>query len=86
MMAEKKGFEHNDLLFLLNEVLNTADTMLEVNNGGTWDTFSCSEIEALGDVFRAAGRSDVRDFIIAEHKKGDNAEDLESHAYNEEGL
>jgi hypothetical protein len=63
------------LNFLWNEVHLAADAMLRIDNGGTWNTFSCTEIEALTDVFRAAGRDDVADFILAEHAEGDEPED-----------
>lgn len=57
-------------------VLSAADVMLGINNGGTWGSFTCTEIEALADIFTAAGRKDVADFIISEHAASDEDGDL----------
>lgn len=67
---------HNNRIFLQNEVLTAADVMLGIDNGGTWGSFTCTEIEALADIFRAVGRDDVADFIIAEHAESDEDDDL----------
>jgi hypothetical protein len=66
----------DDLLFLHNEAALAADVMLGLDNGGTWGSFTCTEIEALADIFRAAGRGDVADFIIAEHGESDEDDDM----------
>lgn len=71
------------LNFLWNEVHLAADVLKGIDNGGTWTTFNCSEIDALADIFRAADRGDVADFILAEHAEGDDDEDdLHAHLVN----
>lgn len=52
-----------------------ADAMLGIDNGGTWTTFTCTEIEALAEVFLVGGRQDVAEFIINEHGEGDEEGD-----------
>ena len=72
--------QHNDLVFLMNEVLLCADPMLGTTSpGNPWAGFSCSEVEALACIFSAAGRQDVYDFIIHAHCNEDDAEDLDWH-------
>ena len=66
----------DDLLAIWNEVQLAADIMLGIDNGGTWGSFTCSEIEALAGVFAAAGRQDVAAFIISEHAESDEDDDL----------
>jgi hypothetical protein len=66
----------DDLLAIWNEVQLAADKMLGIDNGGTWGSFTCSEIEALAGVFAAAGRQDVAAFIISEHAESDEDDDL----------
>lgn len=67
---------HERLIFLWNEVHNGADVLLGIDNGGTWGSFTCTEIEALADIFRAAGRDDVAGFIISEHAESDEDDDM----------
>lgn len=67
---------HDDLVILWNDTNHAADIMLGIDNGGTWGSFTCTEIEALADIFRAAGRTDVADFIISEHAESDEDDDM----------
>ena len=66
----------DDLLNLHHEVRDTGDVMLGIDNGGTWGSFTCTEIEALAGMFRAARRTDVADFIISEHAGSDEDDDM----------
>lgn len=70
---------HTNRLFLQNEVLLAADRMLDVNTGEVWPSFTCSEAEALACIFAAAGRQDVYDYIIDQHKVHDEPEELDYH-------
>jgi hypothetical protein len=67
---------HDRNLYLKNVVLSAGDVMLGIDNGGTWGSFTCTEIETLAEVFRAAGREDVADFIISEHAETDEDGDM----------
>lgn len=71
--------QHNNLLFLWNEVQLTADKMLTADIGTTFQSFTCEEVEALACIFAAAGRQDVYDFIIHQHSLGDEAEEIDWH-------
>lgn len=64
------------LQHLHSEVHHAAPILLGVDNGGTWGSFTCTEIEALAAIFRAAGREDVADFIISEHAESDEDDDM----------
>ena len=66
---------HADLLRLQQVVTNAGDAMLGIDNGGTWGSFTCSEIDALAALFTVAGRQDVAEFIVAEHAIGDEFDD-----------
>jgi len=72
----KMNLPVDDLLAIWNEVQLAADKMLGIDNGGTWGSFTCSEIEALAGVFAAAGRQDAAAFIISEHAESDEDDDL----------
>lgn len=61
------------------EVHRAADLLIGTNDASVWSLFSCSEAEALADVFRAAGRDDVADMILAKHKTYDEAEEIDYH-------
>lgn len=75
----------HDAAFLWNEVQLAGDRMLDINTGGTWNTFTCQEAEALACIFSAAGRQDVYDFIIHEHALEDEAEEVEFHLQMRDG-
>lgn len=79
-IEQNRGTSFNDLKFLQNEVQLAADVVKQIDNGGTWTTFGCTEIEALADVFRAADRHDAAVFIVGEHAEGDEPDD---HHYGE---
>lgn len=71
---------HENRIFLQNEVLLAADPMLATTSpGNPWAGFSCSEVEALACIFAAAGRQDVYDYIIDQHKVHDEPEELDYH-------
>lgn len=72
----KATLPYDDLLFLWNEVQLAGPVMQGIDNGGTWGSFTCTEIEALADIFTAAGRADVAGFIISEHAESDEDDDL----------
>lgn len=44
-------------------------------NDRTFKSMNCSEVEALAEVLRLAGYSDLADAIIDDHAAGDNEED-----------
>jgi hypothetical protein len=70
----------SDLVFLLNEVLIAGDMILEITEGSDiWAGFTCREAEAMACIFSAAGRGDVYDFIIAQHSRDDEPDELEFH-------
>ncbi|ALY10869.1 hypothetical protein WILDE_87 [Arthrobacter phage Wilde] len=73
----------DQVITLWDQVRVSADVLKGIDNGGTWGSFTCSEIEALAAIFRAADRGDVADFILAEHAEGDDDEDdLHAHLVN----
>lgn len=69
----------SDLVFLLNEVLTFADTIMELNPGNPWTALTCSEAEELACIFAAAGRQDAYDHIIHQHSLEDDAEEVDFH-------
>ena len=72
--------QHNNHVFLMNEVLLCADPMLSTTSpGNPWTEFTCSEAELLACIFKAAGRQDVYDFIIHAHCLADDAEEVDFH-------
>ena len=52
-----------------------ADVLNRVDTGNVWEHFTCTEIESIADVLRAVGRSDVAEFILAEHGEHDEPGD-----------
>lgn len=70
---------HENRLFLQNEVLTAADTVLEMNPGNPWTALTCGEAEALACIFAAAGRQDVYDHIIMQHAAEDEPDEMQFH-------
>lgn len=68
---------YDDLLFLWNEMQAAADVVVTIAPSTVWGGLTCTEAEALADIFTAAGRQDAHDFIIEQHAEGDDdCEDL----------
>lgn len=79
-----RGASFNDLRFLQNEVGLAADVVKQVDTGEVWCKFTCSEIEAIADVFRAADRHDAAVFIVDEHADSDEPGDHHYKGDNDE--
>lgn len=60
---------------LTRRVDHLADVLHQLDTGGTFETMTCGEIEALADVLRCTGRTEVVDFIIGQHAEGDDEGD-----------
>ncbi|QWY81380.1 hypothetical protein SEA_RIZWANA_83 [Arthrobacter phage Rizwana] len=72
----------DQVINLWDVVQSAAPIMKGIDNGGTWGSFACREIEALADVFHAADRPDVADFILSEHAESDEEGDDHLHLVN----
>lgn len=72
----------SDLRFLQNEVQLGADVVLGIDNADhLWCKFTCMEIEAVADIFRAADRHDAAVYITEQHAECDEPDD---HHYKED--
>lgn len=60
-------------------VCNLAGIFIRIDNDPVFESFTCSEIEALALVFRTAGRDDAADAVILRHAKGDEEEHDQHH-------
>lgn len=60
---------------LEDAVQRMADVMRYIDTGNVWEHFTCTEIGSITDVLHAAGRSDVAEFILAEHAEHDEPGD-----------
>lgn len=84
-VEENKGTNFTDLKFLMNEVQLAADVVNGIDNGDhLWCKFTCSEIEAVADVFRAADRHDTAVFITDQHAECDEPDDHHYKGDNDE--
>lgn len=80
------GLKHNDLVFLWNEVQLASDVVLAMQPADSvWTGMTCNEAEAVACIFAAAGRPDVYDFIIEQHAKEDNSEEVDFHLEMRDG-
>ena len=63
-----------------SEVLERwAQVMGKLDTPGTWETFTCQELEATADLARAAGREDVAGMMIHLHALGDYDQEDQHH-------
>ena len=56
-----------------------AQVMGGLDTPGTWETFTCQELEATADLARAAGRGDVAGMMIHLHALGDYDQEDQHH-------
>lgn len=57
---------------VLQAALRFSDYAANMDKPGTWDSFTCAEIEALADVLRAVEKTDAADMIVALHQQSDD--------------
>jgi len=74
----------DDLLFLHNEVRLAGEQLRRIDPGHVFGGMTCSEAEALADIFSAAGDTETHDHIINSHGHGDDdPEDTHHNIYEE---
>lgn len=74
----------DDLLFLHNEVRLAGEQLRRIDPGMVFGSMTCSEAEALADIFTAAGDQATHDHIINSHGHGDDdPEDAHHNIYQE---
>ena len=71
----------DDLLFLHNEVRLAGEQLRLIDPGMVFGSMTCSEAEALADIFTAAGDQETHDHIINSHGHGDDDPEDQHHAW-----
>jgi hypothetical protein len=74
----------DDLLFLHNEVRLAGEVLRTIDYGSVFGGMTCSEAEALADIFSAAGDQATHDHIITSHGHGDDDPEDQHHTIYEE--
>lgn len=67
---------------ILEAVQTMLDTLAGLDTEGTWETMTCTEVESVTEVFRAAGRHRDADYIITLHASGDDDGDMHHPDYD----
>lgn len=68
----KATLPYDDLLFLWNEVALAGPILRGIDTGDVFERLTCTEANALADIFTAAGDEQTAEFIIAEHALTDD--------------
>lgn len=70
------------IIELVEAVENMADVLAMLDSGDTWASMTCTEVESIAAVLRAAGRDDVAHNIIEMHAESDEPGDLHHPGYD----
>jgi len=81
-IVDRKTLE--SLQFLHSEVHRAGEVLRTIDYGSVFGGMTCTEAEALADVFTAAGDQATHDHIITSHGHGDDDPEDEHHNIYEE--
>jgi Cu/Zn superoxide dismutase len=77
--------QHQNLMFLRNEVGALAHAMLGIDTGEVFCCMTCTEADALADVLSAGGHPDAAAWVLNQHAMSDREfDDLHHDIYLKE--